>query len=454
MRWSLTSRQQSIIGLALIVGLLGWSTYRMARRLAVEPYIDFQAFYLAADAARTGADPYRAGTEMYIYLPMLAAWMAPLSKLTITQASWIWFGLTVAAMMTCLALVWATLRDRLLNTMGSATNSVNLASNPSSRWGEGSILAIGITLLIWQTQCRWQFEQGQTDWLMLTGICVALYALDRSPAIVGMALGFAINIKYLPLALVAYLAIRGRWKHVAWCGVGIVTWALLPALVYGWDQNLVFLKQGLAGLGKLVGIQIEGQAGAVFPLTYDRSITIPSMWARVAETYGQSMIFVAGMTAITGLIVAAVAWIVYRQYGARLFAGRGGAWESREPVRRWVFLEYLCMMVVMVLFSPQAQMRHYFLLLPMVLTTSTLAIAGRTQMVRGLAVAALVVGVIGSIGADLLTPFGHRETWKYLSGAALSTLTMSILTLAAGLRHTCRSEQHIPEQQPQTRQAA
>jgi hypothetical protein len=155
------------------------------------------------------------------------------------------------------------------------------------------------------------------------------------------------------------------------------------------------------------------------------------------------MLFVAGMTVVTGLFVAIVAWVLYRQHGARLFLGRGGAWESREPVRSWVFLEYLCMMVVMVLFSPQAQMRHYFLLLPMVLTTSALAICGRTSLVRGLAIAALIVGVVGSIGADLLTPFGHRETWKYLSGAALSTLIMSFLTLAAGLR-----EWHVNDGQP------
>lgn len=420
MRWptEFTPRQKLIVGLALTLALLFWSGYRMARRLAVEPYIDFQAFYLAADAARTGQDPYRAGTEMYIYLPMLAAWMAPLSKLTITQASWIWFGLTVAAMLTCLALVWATLRDRL---------------QWQTNWREG-ILAIGVTLLIWQTQCRWQFEQGQTDWLMLTGLCVALYFLDRSPALVGLALGFAINIKYLPLAIVVYLALRGRWKHVAWSVVGTVVWGLLPALVYGWDKNLLYLGQGLAGLGKLVGIQIEGGAGAVFPLTYDRSITIPSMWARVAETLGQPMMFVAGMTIVTGGLVAVVAWMLYRQYDARLFVQRGGSMEVSYPVRSWVMLEYLCMLVVMVLFSPQAQMRHYFLLLPVVLTAAGLLLCGRSRTIKGLALSALVVGVIGSIGADLLTPFGHRETWKFLSGAALSTLIMSFLTLSAGLR--------------------
>src|SRR5437899_12015571 len=96
-RFSLSTRHKLILGWVLVIGLLGWSGFRMARRLAEKPYEDFQAFYLAAEAAQQGKDPYRAGTEMYIYLPMLAAWMAPLSKLTITQAAWVWFGLTLAA---------------------------------------------------------------------------------------------------------------------------------------------------------------------------------------------------------------------------------------------------------------------------------------------------------------------------------------------------------------------
>src|SRR5439155_9977755 len=112
--YAVFSRHKLILGWVLIIGLLGWSSFRMARRLADNPYEDFQAFYLAAQAAQTGNDPYRAGTEMYIYLPMLAAWMAPLSKLTITQAAWVWFGLTLATTLGSLWLVWRALCHHLL----------------------------------------------------------------------------------------------------------------------------------------------------------------------------------------------------------------------------------------------------------------------------------------------------------------------------------------------------
>ena len=89
--------------------------------------------------------------------------------------------------------------------------------------------------------------------------------LDRYPAVVGMALGFAINIKYMPLLVVAYLAFRKKWPTVIWSIVGVVIWALLPALVYGWSNNLLFLGQGLSGLGKLFGVDYPRPGTLRFP---------------------------------------------------------------------------------------------------------------------------------------------------------------------------------------------
>jgi len=434
-RFSLSTRHKLILGWVLVIGLLGWSGFRMARRLADKPYEDFQAFYLAAEAAQQGNDPYRAGTEMYIYLPMLAAWMAPLSKLTITQAAWVWFGLTLAATLGSLWLVWQALCHRLL-------------WKPSP--GDG-ILALGITLLIWQTQCRWEFEQGQTDWLTLFALSVAFYFLDYgssqdkvdrtstltsilNPMIVGLALGFAINIKYLPIVMVLYLAIRQRWACVGWSVVGTVLWGIAPALVYGWDRNLVFLGEGLGGLAKLVGIEIPGQAGYVFPLTYDRSITIPSVWGRVAEASGLGMMFTAGMTVLSAAVVFAIGWVIYRTHQALLFVDRGGIAEQQTEVRGWVTFEWGFMLVLMIVFSPQSQMRHFFLLLPLVLCTAGLMICGSTLQIRCLALAGLLIGIMGSIGADIFTLFGARETWKYISGMSVCALLLGHLTLMAGFQ--------------------
>lgn len=423
LRFHITARNKIILGWVLVLSMIGWNVFRMSRRLADKPYEDFQAFYLAAEAAATGHDPYRAGTEMYIYLPMLAAWMAPLSKLTVTQAAWVWFALSLAGTLASLWLLWRTARHRLQWVPGP---------------GDG-ILALGITLLIWQTQCRWQFEQGQTDWLTLLALSTALYCLDRFPVVVGLALGFAINIKYLPIVMVAYLALRGRWWTVLWSCVGTIAWALAPALVYGWQSNLTYLAQALGGLAKLVGIEVAGQAGYVMPLTYDRSITIPSLWARVAESLGQGMTFIAGMTLLSAAGIAAVGWFLYRIHQARLFVRRGGSLEAVPPVAGWVLLEFCFAMLLMIIFSPQAQMRHFFLLLPLVMLTAGLLILGSTVQIRLLALSGLVVGVLGSIGADIFSLFQAREVWKFISGASLSTLMLGYVTLAAGLQQLSTS---------------
>jgi hypothetical protein len=429
-QFNLTSRHKMILGWLLVLSMVGWGVFRMSRRLSDEPYIDFQAFYLAAEAARTGDNPYRAGDEVYVYPPMLAAWMAPLSLLNVTQAAWVWFGLTLVGTFGSLYLVWITLKNRL-----------NWKTVP----GDG-ILALGITLLIWQTQCRWEFEQGQTDWLTLCALSIAFAALDRFPAVVGLALGFAINIKYMPLMVVVYLAIRQRWLAVAWAFVATIFWSMAPALVYGWDKNLLYLSQGLAGLAKIVGIEVAGQAYYVMPLTYDRSITFPSMWARVAQTYGHGMGYIIGMTALTALVVFAIGWIIYRTHHVKLFSGRGGLAEKLPSHRGCVALEFWLTIILMLTFSPQAQMRHFYLLLPMVLTTAGLLVCGSTATIRSLALVGLVVGVCGSIGADIFTLFGMRESWKYISGAAVSTLAMGFLTLAAGFREVQYHLDPVPGQ--------
>ena len=255
-----------------------------------------------------------------------------------------------------------------------------------------------------------------------------------NPLIVGLALGFAINIKYLPIVMVLYLAIRQSWACVGWSVVGTIFWGLAPALVYGWDLNLVYLSEGLAGLGKLVGIEIAGQAGYVFPLTYDRSITIPSVWGRVGEASGQGMMFVAGMTVLSAVVVFVLGWLIYRMHQARLFFDRGGKNEMHSDVRGWVVFEWCFMMVLMIVFSPQSQMRHFFLLLPLVQTAAGLMICGSTFQIRAVALAGLVVGVVGSIGADIFTLFGARETWKYISGMSICTLLLGYLTLMAGFQ--------------------
>lgn len=415
-------RRQSLIwvlSMLVIVGLFGWFTFRMTRRLAVEPYVDFHAFYLAADAARTGLDPYRVGTEMYIYPPMLAAWMTPITALTEIQAAWWWYALTVVGTITSLSLVWLAVSKQLQLPLTLSA----LAA------------AMAVTVLDWSTQIRWELEQGQTDWLMLLPLCIMLLSMNRVPWLAGLMLGFAINIKYLPLAFLLYFAVRRRWNLLGWSLLGIVMWALMPAFIYGWDRNLTFLGQGFAGLAKIVGVQIEGQAGYVFPLTYDRSVTIPSMLARMAGESSNTMVLVALGTLSLACLCMLVMWRMFRENGVSLFVGRGGRAEKEPRLHGISLLEVTLLFALMIAFSPQAMMRHYYLVLPVVMVAATLALGAASRSARVYAVLALLVGVLGSIGADVWQLWGAREAWKFYSGMAYCTVVMACLTLHASLLH-------------------
>jgi hypothetical protein len=268
---------------------------------------------------------------------------------------------------------------------------------------------------------------------MLIGIAVALAYLDRSSVVVGLALGFAINVKYLPLAFLVYFILRLRWGHLLWSVIGAIFWGLLPALVYGWEKNLTYLEHGFAGLGKLVGIQIQEQAGYVFPLTYDRSVTIPSAFARWADQAGLGLGFIALMSCTAALLVCLIGAALYRYHGISLFQNRGGRSETSGTNARVATLEFVIILALMLVFSPQAMLRHFYLALPLVLTSILLALHGPTPASRWLLWASLALAVIGSVGADLVTPFGWREIWKACSALSLGMLTLAMVTLSSGL---------------------
>jgi hypothetical protein len=410
---------QTLLGWGMAAAVLAWIAFRLFSRLSVEPYIDFRAFYEAAEAARTGGDPYVPVFGMYIYPPMLAAWMSPLSLLPQTAAAWVWFALGMVVSLLSLHLTWKALRERFDFPTGAGWFGV----------------VLGMVLVFGMTQTRWEFEHGQCDWLLLLCFCVAFAALDRAPWVVGMALGFAINIKYLPVALLVYLATRRRWREVAWSCAGTLFWAMTPALVYGWSRNGHLLARGVSGLGKLVGVEGEGQPGMVYDLAFERSISLPSAFARLAGLYGMGFGAALFATGVVAAVVFVVGWAVYRRRGLSLWVGRGGAAERLPGNREIVALEWMVMLALTMVFSPQTMFRHTFLMLPLLMLAAGLAVAGQTQRCRRLAWVGLVVSGLGAVGGDLLSLVAPRPWWNFVGGSSYAALGLAYLTLVAGIEH-------------------
>jgi len=397
----------AVFGVLAVVAVLGWVTFRMSRRLAGEPYVDFQAFHLAARAVNTGDDIYRAGLEMYIYPPMLAAWMSPLAGLPVRWAGWVWYGLAVGTTLVSLRAWWRLVADRF-------------------RLGAGSWLpAVGLALLAWVEQFRREFETGQCDWLLLGALAAAGVVLDRAPGVAGVLIGFAVNIKYVPLLFVAWLAARRRWAAVAASAAGVVLWAVLPAAVLGWDRNLDYLARSGAGLGKLVGVRVEGQPGAVYPLEYEYSVSIPSGAARGAKLFGVGRGAVAPAVGLAAAVVTAVVWRLYRRHGwspGRRLTDRSGL----------TVLEWCGLLTAMLAFSPQTQNRHLFLLLPVVLLGAALLV-NRVEPVK--VSLALAAGVLGTaLLGDANAAAAGTVNWGFVGGGGIAVTVMYLLLLDVGLR--------------------
>jgi hypothetical protein len=402
-----SGRNGLVLGLALVVASLSWTTFRMARRLSGEPYVDFYAFYWAARAADSGGDIYEAGTRMYIYPPMLATGFVPIGRLPVIEGAWVWYGLALAATLLTLRGWW-----------NLVAKSFRL---PAGGWWP----AVGLALAVWIDQFRWECEASQTDWLIMAALVFAGVLLTRAPALAGLLIGFAINIKYLPLLVVVWLAVRRRWEAAAAAMVGVIVFALLPATVIGWDRNLDYLARAGSGLGKLVGFHADGQPGMVFPLEFAYSVSIPSGAARVSNLIGLGKAYAALLIAAAAAAAAFAGGRIYRRHGLSLLAGNGPAGLH--------VLELVGVMTLMLAFSPQTQNRHLYMLLPAVLL-GTAFIVNRIEPVK--AAAALAIGVLGTAllgDANAIDEEG-AVNWGCVGGGGITVVVMYLVLLDAGLR--------------------
>ena len=101
--------------------------------------------------------------------------------------------------------------------------------------------------------CWWlpvilDMQEGQTNFLALLPLVAALYVVQRgtaaTDAFAGLLIGLAIAVKVTPVVFAAYFFWKRRWVVAASAIAGVAFWSLaVPAVVFGWDQNLRWLEQ-------------------------------------------------------------------------------------------------------------------------------------------------------------------------------------------------------------------
>ena len=262
-----------------------------ARMVSAYAY-DFNVYYVAAEALRFHhqANIYSVATLTrvahahgacpslsipgYIYPPLLAATLEPLTLLPCTSASAVW---------------------ALLNAALWAAATILLAQVVARRWPRRHRLHAFMLVSLLSLGCWQAFDGlflGQIHLVLFFGFALALWLLDHQhPWVAGAVLGALTVVKVLPIVLVGYYLLRQRFRVVggaALAGVALLVVMLaasspatvgesLPA-VFASMPTLVTPGQNealIVALPDHVGLLLAALIGVMFVV-----VTVRSRWWR------------------------------------------------------------------------------------------------------------------------------------------------------------------------------
>lgn len=406
-----TGKARARQAIAVWVGvavLWAWFLLRMWRGAVNTETGDFNDFFRAAEAMRAGTDIYASGRGGYLYPPLTAWLLEPLVGLGL-----VWGGVVWGVVNLLLTLVCMTLSVRLV---ARALRGPCDALTVGAVWLMAMLMTFG--------PIRAEFEHGQTDAIVLLGLCVGLVLVDRVPWVAGFALGLALLVKHHVIVLLIYLLIRRRWKVAAGMVLGGMVFSFLPAVTLGFGKTAAYLGQSYGYVFRLFGGEGAPEGVNLHPITWELSISITSAMARFFDgPEGPSMMLVGLATMPIAAGVFAATWWIYRQHGMAMFVGRGGRFE--KALLAVVLLEWCGVLVGLSAFSPQSITRHTFILLPMQILVAYVLLVKRP----GVSKWPLLVGVIGYQLAARLPPGEEPfevalKSWRYISGATWFLLAM------------------------------
>lgn len=252
----------------------------------------------AAAAAHHAASP----EALYLYPPVLAALLIPLTLAPYAVALRIWLLLSLLCWLLGAALLAIQIRrllgpdDDLLHSPAGATAHVPLAAR-MRRWlaarTDADLFAVAVAtfLVLAYGPLMQSFQLGQVTMLIFAIVAVLPPLETRgSHGTAGVLLGLATLLKLFPAVLIAYFALRGR-RRLVWVALAtivVATIALVPII-------------GLDGV--LSARQVLTNGGANAQQYHNQSLARVPLWLAISLGGGPSQ----GQTAIGyGLLVAAL----------------------------------------------------------------------------------------------------------------------------------------------------
>ncbi|MFO0858041.1 MAG: glycosyltransferase family 87 protein [Phycisphaerales bacterium] len=444
--------QWTRIALIAFFGVLLFFAVSSAKRFATdENYLgDFVHFYEASRAVWNGTDLYDSGTRGYIYPPLFAIVTAPMALLSRQTAGAMWTCVNFAMIAATVAMLAREAMIRFgfgrsgeKSTSGESVNESSF-ENPRGFGFSGLFskptyfatlvaMTCAMGLLLNVDKVRAVLSLGQTDALVLLLLSVALCVQRRVPIVTGICLGLAFNIKYQAVIFLPYLLLRRRWAEAGAMIVSASAGLLSGALVFGWERNSQYLLRAFAGLLEMAGAKpVAGDSADIHSITWERSVSLVSAMARLAEKVGHSIVTPAGVVAIAAVVVA-IGWLILAKNGSSLLLARGGSREVRENAAV-AMLEWAGLITGVLVFSPQTTNRHMYLL-----TFATVIAAAVLLLTKHSKSRAILMAGIAIFWLGLTMPPGKQfpealTAWRAIGGASWCVLVMYFTLLYAGLQ--------------------
>jgi len=413
-----------------VAGLYAWFFINAFKRIGtVKPgglaTGDFEHFFFAARAMLDGQDVYTSGHNGYIYPPLLAFLYTPFARMELNAAA---LALLIVNLAMGLLSAWVAGRA-VVERIGAPMKSVCV------------VLVGTFATLLALDKLKSEYQMWQTNVLVMLMFAVALRQLDKRPWLAGLALGLAFNIKYLPVLALPYLLLRRRWNAAAWFAAGIAGFAFLPAVLVGWSTNLRYLKTAFAGFARLIGVDAgEVSKANIDGITAPYSVSITSAIARLFQTgdagYGHADSATVALAAAAGIGAAyagGLLWM-YRKHGVPALLWPRES-EQRSPMFcTMLAVEWVGLMVAVLAFGPQTNMRHMSLLLVVFAPAAGILLFPA----RGVSRVPLAIGTLVLLLGITLPPGGAMfddavRAWRAVGGPGACLVVYFAMLVWTGL---------------------
>lgn len=423
--------------LLLVVVGMRWLLDAVAIVLFYQPGFDFGIYYAAALAIRdnpsanlfdphvlqTAAHAHHVAvtlTPYYVYPPLLAILLVPLTFLPVATASLLWSLMNLTLWLGCTVLVVRFVGLLLVPLSGGRSRSADrTAQKDVSRL----VTILAIVMMLSYQPMRQGVQLGQINVIIcFLALLSASACLRKSDTLAGVMVALASWLKVYPTVWIVYYVIRRRWRLAVVAltvSVGLVL-ALLPVI----GLSGALSNRRIVTDGSIMAAQYHNEALAHIPL-----------WLTV-EVGGQPGIF----TSIVGYVLIAVIALIFIAVVHRTGPNHGER-VTAAPVpldgRMTDLLGSLWALCTMVLVAPLAWEHHYTWVLPVcvvcfgyVIGHVLLRNGGRLEVLL-----ALVLG-LGYVLTMSDLPFGfdgdaHFDIGPFIGGHPLRPFFMLLRPLGA-----------------------